>query len=536
MDFLMTEPVYKLLIFLCMIQGMNGGLIHYKISATAVEGQNISLQCIVTDEHDITIIQLEWIKQQKDKKMTDQKIVVFHPGFPIHYFQSGFLLETVTSSKTRKLQGSILTLREVRVKDTGNYICEITSYPTGSIKRITKLQFTEPPASVKMSYPYGFIKEGDDMKITCSAIPPPIHYKLKRSKNKIFWLESSNGEFTLPHVTRNDSDVYICLPEWDSLVPNLQGLNATVEVTVNFLDGIECNTSSSLNVSAGEDVVISCIAKASQYLQYKWMRGDTTLSLSDTLSLTSMTSEQSGTYKLTAVFLDNQLQTDIEISIQVLPKQNEGMNGGLIHYKISATAVEGQNISLQCIVTDEHDITIIQLEWIKQQKDKEMTDQKIVVFHPGFPIHYFQSGFLLETVTSSKTRKLQGSILTLREVRVKDTGNYICEITSYPTGSIKRITKLQVTEPPASVKMSYPYGFIKEGDDMKITCSAIPPPIHYKLKRSKNKIFWLESSNGEFTLPHVTRNDSDVYICLPEWDSLVPNLQGLNATVEVTVN
>ncbi|XP_059395458.1 titin isoform X2 [Carassius carassius] len=536
MDFVMTEPTYKLLIFLFMIRGMYGDIINYYPTATAVEGQNISLRCIVGEEQNLTIIQLEWIKQQQDKEMIDQKIAVFHPGYPINYLQSGFLLETVTSSKTGKLQGSILTLREVRVNDTGNYICEITSYPSGSIKRITKLQVTEPPASVKMPYPYGFIKEGDDMKITCSAIPRPLRYKLKRSKNKIFWLESSNGEFTLPHVTRNDSDVYICLPEWDSLTPNLQGLNATVELTVNFLDGIECNTSSSLNVSAGEDVAISCIAKASQYLQYKWMRGDTTLSLSDTLSLTSVTSEQSGTYKLTAVFLDNQLQTDMEISIQVLSKQSEGMYGGLIYYNISAIAVEGQNISLQCILGDEHDITIIQLEWIKQRKDKEMIDQKIAVFHPGYPIYYLQSGFLLETVTSSKTGKLQGSILTLREVRVNDTGNYICEITSYPSGSIKRITKLQVTEPPASVKMPYPYGFIKEGDDMKITCSAIPRPLRYKLKRSKNKIFWLESSNGEFTLPHVTRNDSDVYICLPEWDSLTPNLQGLNATVELTVN
>jgi len=38
------------------------------------------------------------------------------------------------------------------------------------------------------------------------------------------------------------------------------------------LDDIECNTSSPFNVSFGEDVTISCIAKASQFLQYKWMR------------------------------------------------------------------------------------------------------------------------------------------------------------------------------------------------------------------------------------------------------------------------
>ncbi len=117
----------------------------------------------------------------------------------------------------------------------------------------------------------------------------------------------------------------------------------------------------------------------------------------------------------------------------------------LIRYNASANAVEGQNISLQCIVGEEHNLKIIQLEWIKQQTDNERNDMKIVVFHPGFPIKYFQSGHLLETVTGSKTRELQGSILTLQTVTVNDGGNYICEITSYPNGLIKRTTKLQVT-------------------------------------------------------------------------------------------
>ncbi len=74
----------------------------------------------------------------------------------------------------------------------------------------------------------------------------------------------------------------------------------------------------------------------------------------------------------------------------------------LIRYNASANAVEGQNISLQCIVGEEHNIKIIQLEWIKQKTDKERNDMKIVVFHPGFPIHYLQSGHLLETVTGQK--------------------------------------------------------------------------------------------------------------------------------------
>jgi len=44
---------------------------------------------------------------------------------------------------------------------------------------------------------------------------------------------------------------------------------------------------------------------------------------------------------------------------------------------------------------------------------------------------------------------------------------------------------LLISEPPASAKMSHPNGFIKEGDNVKITCSASPPPLRYGLRRSK---------------------------------------------------
>lgn len=46
-------------------------------------------------------------------------------------------------------------------------------------------------------------------------------------------MENLNGEFILPNVTRNNSDLYICLPEWDSSVQHEQGLNTTMELTVN---------------------------------------------------------------------------------------------------------------------------------------------------------------------------------------------------------------------------------------------------------------------------------------------------------------
>lgn len=41
---------------------------------------------------------------------------------------------------------------------------------------------------------------------------------------------------------------------------------------LTVLDNAECNTSSPLRVTVGEDVAISCKTKASQPLMYKWMK------------------------------------------------------------------------------------------------------------------------------------------------------------------------------------------------------------------------------------------------------------------------
>ncbi|KAA0703959.1 hypothetical protein E1301_Tti000397 [Triplophysa tibetana] len=199
----------------------------------------------------------------------------------------------------------------------------MTSYPLGSIRKITNVTITEPRVSLKMISPYGFVKEGDEVKIRCSTRRPPLRFELRRSKIESVFQSSSSGEFILPNVTRNNSDLYVCFPVWESSGQHQQGFNSSLELTVNFLDNAECNTSSPLRVTVGEDVAISCKTKASQPLLYKWMKGNTTVSSSDTLSLSSVTSNQSGTYKLTAAFHNNQLWTDTEFSIHVVPEMSK---------------------------------------------------------------------------------------------------------------------------------------------------------------------------------------------------------------------
>lgn len=84
---------------------------------------------------------------------------------------------------------------------------------------------------------------------------------------------------------------------------------------------------------------------------------------------------------------------------------------------------------------------ILQLGWGKKDDQGE---QKLVLFNPHFTAIYYMD-VTLELVNQTNTTKLRGSILHLQKVTEKDSGNYVCDITSFPGGSFKGFTKVQVT-------------------------------------------------------------------------------------------
>lgn len=85
-------------------------------------------------------------------------------------------------------------------------------------------------------------------------------------------------------------------------------------------------------------------------------------------------------------------------------------------------------------------LKIIQLQWLKKG---EQGEEKVVLFNPNFSAIY-NMNVTLELVKETSTKDLRGSILHLQEVTEKDGGDYICDIASFPDGSIKSFTKVQV--------------------------------------------------------------------------------------------
>ncbi|XP_058267015.1 cell surface glycoprotein MUC18 isoform X2 [Hemibagrus wyckioides] len=289
----MANKATSLLIFISILQGTlcQTAFIEHKTEVNAAVGQNISLPCILSNKRS-KIIQLQW---HKERNQGEQKLVVFNPVFSTLYF-ADVTLELVNDTNTAELRGSILHLQEATEQDSGVYVCDITSFPDGSIKNFTKVQVTVPKVSVKVTPTNRTVIEGDTVSVTCVCDPSPDKYMLSSSLSQSI-MESRDGKFIIQNVTRHMSDL-ICQPLWSSSNQRLQHLNATVHLTVDFLDNIECSSESQIQVETGTNLTITCEAKSSKSLQFVWMKHNMTVSSSPSIKLWSVSPDQSGIYTL----------------------------------------------------------------------------------------------------------------------------------------------------------------------------------------------------------------------------------------------
>lgn len=119
--------------FFCFI--FLAGLQNYVIPGATVEavvGQNISLPCILEDDHDLKITIIEWTKNGATK------LAVYSVVHGLHLHWENVTVQ-IKRSSTSKTLGTYLYLQNVEKWDSGNYACTITSFPFGSDISVTRL-------------------------------------------------------------------------------------------------------------------------------------------------------------------------------------------------------------------------------------------------------------------------------------------------------------------------------------------------------------------------------------------------------------
>ncbi|CAL8276714.1 unnamed protein product [Arctogadus glacialis] len=183
----MSRAIFSLLLFGTALQGLEAVKVIHFSEAEAAVGQNISLPCILNDAFDTNIIQIEW------RKKPSSKLVVHHVNFGTTYrddvkFQSKM-------GDNNKLKGSYLQLFQVQVNDSGTYVCDLTTYPGGSMSRETRLEVKDAEVTCDKDSTLE-VYVGDNVTVQCEVrLYPTALYKW--FKNETVVSENSSLEVVL---------------------------------------------------------------------------------------------------------------------------------------------------------------------------------------------------------------------------------------------------------------------------------------------------------------------------------------------------
>lgn len=105
----------------------------------------------------------------------------------------------------------------------------------------------------------------------------------------------------------------------------------------------------------------------------------------------------------------------------------------VFHYK-KMEAVEGQDVALPCILKSTN-LQLGNVEWSKRRNETT----KLVVYNAMYGSQYFWPNITIQIENNT-----MGTYLHLKRVTRWDSGTYICELSTFPQGSIKRETVLKI--------------------------------------------------------------------------------------------
>ncbi|XP_056451058.1 T-cell surface protein tactile [Gadus chalcogrammus] len=192
----MLRAIFSLLLFGTALQGLEAlKVIHFEEEEVAV-GQNISLPCIFNDTFDIKISQIEWLKKPS------LKLVVHNVKNGPHYFRNVSL--QIEIADIDALQGSYLQLFNTQVNDSGTYVCDLTTYPNGSMSRETRLEVKDAEVTCDKDSTLE-VSVGDDVTVQCEVrLYPTALYKWFKDGT----LVSENSSLEVVVMDESQAGVY----------------------------------------------------------------------------------------------------------------------------------------------------------------------------------------------------------------------------------------------------------------------------------------------------------------------------------------
>ncbi|XP_070153239.1 basement membrane-specific heparan sulfate proteoglycan core protein isoform X5 [Polyergus mexicanus] len=430
---------------------------------------------------------------------------IVHTGNTVRYHCSGRSIDSNSVNIRWEKEGGqlplgrsvddangLLVIRDVKVSDSGIYVCQVSDGINIGRKRVTLTvggaNSVEPRIVISPSYQQ--VREGEPVEFRCEATgnPPPeldwIRVHGSMSPEATFY----NGIWSLPAASKNDAAEYKCIAKNNIGVdekttilyvqdnpnkPPPQGLPPTV-------------TPSEWSGTIGD--VVRLICTPSQHANVTWTRSGglplpyTASQQDGILTITNPNPNDSGIYVCTATSIRG-TETSTSARITIIPRRDPPT----VKVRPERQEVsQGTIAEVRCITSGEPDVHV---KWSKY------------------------------TETMSSRVQQVGDTLRIINAQVSDRGVYICRVTS-STGSYEASAIIEVEPREAPVLELYPQDVqtVILGGSADLQCRAkagFPvPELHWSRQDGRPFASNIEQlPGGLLRLSNITVNDDGAYIC-----------------------
>ncbi|XP_075703653.1 obscurin [Rhinoderma darwinii] len=373
-----------------------------------------------------------------------------------------------------------LTIHNLELGDTGSYTCLC-----GEQQSTAKLTVQELPVLFKEGLKNSKVSEGGEVTFQCQLTKPNARLEWKKSQKTLqpndkykMWQEGVNAELVIQDVNLKDSGNYTCVIGEEATTATL----TVIELPASF----SCELMN-LEVVEGETAVLRCeVTKASAAVQ--WKKGKKTIRLSDKydirqdgcrLELHINELELSDADQYSCVCEEQ--RTAASIIVNALPAV---FTEQLRNLQVS----EGDAVTLHCEL-NKPDLSV---EW--RRGDVTMT--------PGNRTIMKQEG--------------QANELLIRDVTVRDSGEYSCRCGDVTTSAVLSVNVL-----PVIFKEELKQVEVLEGENAALRCEVNKADVCVEwLKGDKilqpGDKYTMQQIGGTTTLSilEVSEEDDGDYTCL----------------------
>ncbi|XP_071326914.1 cell adhesion molecule CEACAM5-like [Trachinotus anak] len=495
------DLVFLLYIVSVAFTGATGQQVDVEPVVFSYPGQTVNLSSAFTDATGNHITQVTWLYEPKEGERFSIATVV--PNIVPNYPDSPVKGRVSFSPSPPNLTIPSIQIRDVRMSDEGNYVCQFSIFPDGSKEGSTFLDILEQVANVTVTASSTDPVEFSSVRLSCSSSGSSLSFLWLNGSSEVtasdrVQLTDGNTTLTIVNVTRYDQGPFRC-HVFNAVSEGTSALNLSISFGPENIS-LTISPSQEYYVE-GSDITLSCSAVSRPAALFYWFLNEDLLS--DTgpeLRLINIQESQSGNYSCQA-FNNKTMrnQTSQPSFISILTR--------VTNVTVTASSTDlvefSSSISLSCSSSGSSPSFL----WLNGSSEVTASDR--VQLTDG------------------------GSTLTIVSVTRYDQGPFRCHVFNPFSNGTSAPLNLSISYGPENIKltMSPSQKYYVEGSNISLICSVVSRPAA-QFKWFLNGDL-LSDTESQLRLINIQQNQSGNYSCQAFNDKTLSNKTSEPSVVSV---